>query len=178
METLMKLSHYLVKAVEVILGLLVLFIFVLIFGNVIARYVFQQSIVWSEEVTRFLFIWAVFLGSSVGVKRGAHFHVNLLASSLPVSARKFFDYLIAFVVFSFSLVIISQGGKLSAVTMLQTSPVLGIPMGYIYVALPTTGLLNIFFLMTNFAQQRQEERQKAQSGVKQAEADLSGKGGI
>lgn len=70
--------------IAVILGLMTL----ITFANVIARYVFNDNILWALEATVFLFAWLVLVGTSYCVKIGAHLGVDIVIASVPPIARK------------------------------------------------------------------------------------------
>ena len=58
------------------------------FANVIARYVFNDNLLWALEATVFLFAWMVLLGASYAVKRSLHLGIDLLISVLPPAPRR------------------------------------------------------------------------------------------
>ena len=58
------------------------------FANVIARYVFNDNLLWALEATVFLFAWMVLLGASYAVKRSLHLGIDLLISVLPPGPRR------------------------------------------------------------------------------------------
>jgi C4-dicarboxylate transporter DctQ subunit len=70
--------------IAVFLGLMTL----ITFANVIARYLFNDNILWALEATVFLFAWMVLLGASYCVKKSLHLGVDLLISALPPTAKK------------------------------------------------------------------------------------------
>jgi TRAP-type transport system small permease protein len=61
---------------------------VLVFGNVVLRYVFNSGITVSEEVSRWLFVWLTFLGAVVALKEHGHLGSDMLVSRLPVLGKK------------------------------------------------------------------------------------------
>ncbi|MEI2417682.1 TRAP transporter small permease [Orrella sp. JC864] len=61
---------------------------VLVFGNVVLRYGFNSGITISEEVSRWLFVWLVFLGALVAMRERQHLGVEILVRRLPVRGRK------------------------------------------------------------------------------------------
>ena len=70
--------------IAIILGLMTL----ITFANVIARYVFNDNILWALEATVFLFAWLVLVGTSYCVKIGAHLGVDIVIASVPPIVRK------------------------------------------------------------------------------------------
>jgi TRAP-type C4-dicarboxylate transport system permease small subunit len=74
---------------KVAMALLLLVMVVLVFGNVVLRYGFNSGIMVSEELSRWLFIWMVFLGAVVGLRERAHLGIDSLVKALPPAGRKF-----------------------------------------------------------------------------------------
>jgi TRAP-type C4-dicarboxylate transport system permease small subunit len=67
---------------------------VLLLGvQVFDRFVFSKSVSWHEEGCRFLFIWLVYLGVSLGVKRGEHIRIVVLIRFIPQAVRKYITYI-------------------------------------------------------------------------------------
>lgn len=62
---------------------------VMVFGNVVLRYGLNSGITSSEEVSRWLFVWLVFLGSIVALRERQHLGVEILVRRLPVAGQKF-----------------------------------------------------------------------------------------
>ena len=70
--------------IAVLFGLMTL----LTFANVIARYLFNSNILWSLELTVFIFGWMVLLGASYEVKKNSHLGVDMLVNLLPPGPRR------------------------------------------------------------------------------------------
>lgn len=67
-----------------ILGIMTL----ITFANVLARYAFNQNILWALELTVFLFGWLVLLGASYSVKKSSHLGVDIIINMLPTKSRR------------------------------------------------------------------------------------------
>lgn len=72
---------------------------VMVFGNVVLRYVFNSGITASEELARFFFLWLIFVGSVVVIAERGHLGVDTVISRLPRSGK------IAFVLISNALML-------------------------------------------------------------------------
>ena len=70
------------------IGLLIGLMTLLTFANVVLRYGFNLSIIWSQEVTLVLFAWLVLFGVAYGFKVTAHLGVDAITNMLPPGARK------------------------------------------------------------------------------------------
>jgi len=124
-------------AMAVLLGALTL----LVGAQIAGRFLFAYSIFWSDELARFLLVWAAFLGMSVGVCRGAHPAVDSLVRGLrPRGARVAFAVAVACSLLFF-LVMVGYGAVLVQRTWPQHSPSLGLRMGLPYLAVPVAGIL-------------------------------------
>jgi len=113
------------------------FMLFLTFANVIGRYVFSHSIIFSEEVSRILFVWVVFLGAAIIIKDNGHVSVDLLSSKLKGKASgKVLDIIIGIAGFLFIGIVFAGGLVLAGTMNMYSSATLGIPMGYVYWAIP------------------------------------------
>ena len=63
----------------------------IIFFQVIMRYVFNNSLYWSEELGKFIFVWISWLGISIGQRRNEHIKITLLVDRLPYTTRKIME---------------------------------------------------------------------------------------
>ena len=76
------------KLLEVLLVLLLGAMVLMVFGNVVLRYVFNSGITVSEELSRWAFVWLTFLGAIVAVKENGHLGTDLLIGRLGVTGKK------------------------------------------------------------------------------------------
>ena len=102
--------------------------------QVVMRYVFNNSLVWSEEVSKYAFIWSGFLSIGYCIKKGLSIKIDILIQLFPPKLQKILSGLGLLVLMVFfglmiqaSLVIIDQ-----ALAGGQTSPALHVPMAYVY----------------------------------------------
>jgi TRAP-type C4-dicarboxylate transport system permease small subunit len=100
--------------------------------------------IWTEEMARFLFIWMVMLGAMVGVRDGTHFDVDVWPELAP-RANALLRIVSMFFVLLFALVFVWYGIKFVQFGWNQTSELADMPMTYIFVAWPLTGLTWLLF---------------------------------
>jgi TRAP-type C4-dicarboxylate transport system permease small subunit len=74
--------------INVLIALALAVMLLLVFGNVVLRYVFNSGISVSEELSRWLFVWITFLGAIVAVKDHGHLGTDMLLTRLPPFARR------------------------------------------------------------------------------------------
>jgi len=87
-KALMKADHYITKVIEVVLGIIFMAIFIMVFYQVILRYVFSTSIFGTAEVYTMLFTYASALGSAVMLRHREHIKIDILINRLPRPAAK------------------------------------------------------------------------------------------
>ena len=85
---------------------------ILVFIQVVMRYVFSNSLSWSEELARFIFLWLSWIGASYAVKERSHFRVEMFANMIKGSCRRFFEYFVLVVWFVFSFILTWLGTEL------------------------------------------------------------------
>jgi TRAP-type C4-dicarboxylate transport system permease small subunit len=126
--------------------LLVLMV-VLVFGNVVLRYVFNSGITVSEELARWFFVWLVFLGAVVGQHERAHLAVTMgILPMSPFWRRVTFFFMTSLMLACATLV--AQGSWLQMMINLDvTSPAAGLSMAIFYAAGFTLGTLSIPLLL-------------------------------
>src|SRR5262245_12867675 len=116
------------RLVEAIAGLLIGAITVLVSVQVFARYVLNDTPAWSEELCRYLFLWASFLGACVAMHRTAHLGVDSLVMRLPVRARETVRHVVGATVLVFGGILVWQGLALVPAMATQRSPSMGISL--------------------------------------------------
>jgi TRAP-type C4-dicarboxylate transport system permease small subunit len=113
--------------------------------GVFSRYVLMSTFTWYDEVARVCFVWAVFLGAAVGVKRGAHFGLHIIIDMLPPRARRFAALVTPVMVILFSAVLIVEGWNFVDLGWFQQTPVMGLPKAWVYAAMPVGGVLMVLY---------------------------------
>lgn len=76
------------RVVEALIATFLAVMVVLVFGNVVLRYVFNSSITQSEEISRWLFVWITFMGCVVALREHTHLGTDALVSRLPPVGKK------------------------------------------------------------------------------------------
>lgn len=107
---------------------------ILVFANVVLRYVFNSGITWSEELSRYLFIWLIFLGAIAALKDNQHLGVDMIVKKLSPGLRKI-AFLLSNGVVLYILWLVFEGSwKITLLNVNADSPALGIPMSYVFSA--------------------------------------------
>lgn len=120
--------------------------------QVAARYVLAQPSSWTEELARFLLIWVSLLGAAYLTGQHAHIAIDLLSERLAPERRVWhYRFVQACVLVFGAAVLVLGGANLMYITLVlgQTSPALDIPLGYVYGVVPLSGLLIVYYTVSN-----------------------------
>lgn len=116
--------------------------------QVFTRYILGSSSPITEELSTFMLIWMTLLGSAYAIRQQAHIGIDVITRKFRAENHvrsRYFIYVSIIVFAIFALII--GGVRLVYVTLLfnQTSAALQIPMGYVYMILPLSGIIMIFY---------------------------------
>jgi TRAP-type C4-dicarboxylate transport system permease small subunit len=126
------LDKYLTQAMNTIIVVALAMMVIMVFSNVVLRYVFNSGITVSEELARFCFLWLVFVGSVVAMRERAHLGVDSLIARLPRGGK------VAFVLISNALMLwvcylfFVGSWRQTVVGWGTLKPATGIPMAFHY----------------------------------------------
>jgi len=124
------------------------FMLVLIFMQVVTRYIFGTTFEWSEELARFLFVWVVFLGSALIMGESGHLAVQILPTKLEGTvAGLVLEVFVNLCSYAFTMLLLVQGAKMTSVMTFQTAPGLGISMSVVYSIIPISACLMTLYLL-------------------------------
>lgn len=145
--------------------------------QVVARYVFNAPLTWSEELARYLFIWTTLLAASLALEKGVHMGLDKIFSVLPPrvhAALTLFNHL---AVTLFLIYLVLKGYELAMSVMGTPSIALGIPMGWPYLSVPVGGALMILFNLRHIKETASLLASPAASASSEASTQQAGRGG-
>jgi TRAP-type C4-dicarboxylate transport system permease small subunit len=150
MALLLRIATILEGAATTLVAVALAVLTAVVIAEVIARYVFNAPIIWSNEVATYLFIYAVFFGGSVALKRKELMDVQFIRERCRPAVRWAMGLLTHLLVIGFTLIGTIYSGVL-ILTSYRTgtmSPALEIPMLYVYLPIPLGfALMGFFSLM-------------------------------
>lgn len=111
---------------------------IVVFIQVIFRFVLKSSLPWSEELCRYLLVYVSFLGGAYGVKTGAHLGVEAVTLMMPKKMRKVVEIFVLLLGIALCAILLKLGIDIVATQFrrMQYSPAMRIPMAYAYMAIP------------------------------------------
>ncbi len=142
------LTHVVTRILSVTLILLMTIMVLTVTWQVFTRFVLGNPSGFTEELAGFLLIWIGLLGASYAYYSKAHLGIDVLTANLSGRKRLISEILVSAIVFFFALCLLVIGGShlvRITFTLKQISPSIGIPMGYIYLVLPISGLLFMYY---------------------------------
>lgn len=114
--------------------------------QVFTRVVLNDPSGWSEELAKYLFIWLGLFGSAFVFGERGHIFVDFAVAKLPDAVKHWIGVLMQLVILAFaSLVLVYGGYKISALAWDQNLTGLPVNVGWLYTALPITGVLICFY---------------------------------
>ena len=117
-----------------------------VFLNVVARFVFRNSIPWSPEVSRYIFIWITFLGTTIAIREKSHAKVDFLIERIQGKPKKILISLNLIVIIAIAILIFFTGvNQLNVIWPTSANYLRFLSIGWIYISVPLCGLFMLFF---------------------------------
>jgi TRAP-type C4-dicarboxylate transport system permease small subunit len=118
-----------------------------VFLQVVTRYVFHAPFLWSEEVARFLFLWVALMGASMSVKNEKHFVIELfkVEKIRNRNLRKILRLIPNLCVLFFALLIAILGYEYFLVSRFRVGVNSQINMQYVFIAIPIAGVSMLIY---------------------------------
>jgi len=124
--------------------------------QVISRYILKISLSFTEELSRFLFIWVTFLGTAMALKKQQHVKMDMLIGIFPSSLRRIVEAAVSFFTLLIYMILVCSGIGVMAKTMDQTSAAMNLPMGLVYAAVPVSFTVMILFQLCEWLSRKEE----------------------
>lgn len=118
----------------------------MVFTNVALRFLTDRSILWVEEASRYAMIWLTFLGAGLVLRHGGHVGIETLHERWPRHAPTLRAIVVALLL-GFFMFMAWIGLRYALLTWQQTTPVMQVPIGMVYLAVPVGFALLIVHLL-------------------------------
>lgn len=136
------------KTIEMSMVIMVIAITITVLWQVTSRFVFGDPSSFTEELAKYLLIWITFMGAAYTSGKKLNIAIDLMTGKLPASLSVYLTSLIHALVILFVLIVMVIGG-ISLVILNwelgQKTAALQIPMAVVYLILPVSGSLIIFY---------------------------------
>ncbi|MFD6439710.1 TRAP transporter small permease [Peribacillus sp. NPDC060186] len=127
-----KISKLLENTLNIIMAVALAIMVVLVFGNVVLRYAFNSGITWSEEMSRYLFIWLTFLGAIGAYKNKEHLGVDMLIKRLPNKMKRVVIVISDLLILLVLVLVLDGSWKMTMINIDSTAPATGMPLAFVY----------------------------------------------
>ena len=155
MSVLARVKTVLDRVLESLVMVVVAVLVLDVLWQVFTRFILNDPSTWTEELAVFMLIWVSLLGAAVALGRGAHLGIDYFVGKLPPRARVTTEVFAFFCIAAFSLLVMVVGGidlVASTLQLEQISPALGVPMGYVYLAIPISGFFLTLYAIVGLAE--------------------------
>lgn len=146
------------KIVDTAVKLVGMALVVVILLQIAFRYLIPMSAAWTDEISRYLFMWFCFLGSAYAMYKEAHFSIDFIAQRMSLKGKYYLAFFSRILTVLFSIFLIYYGVQLMETVRLMKSTYLRWPMDVFYVIMPVSGILYLIDSLDWFL--REERRNK------------------
>src|SRR5580692_8247684 len=139
------IEAFLGRLIEIPAALLVVAEILTLFAGVVARYIVQQPLIWSDELASILFLWLAMLGSVVAFRRAEHMRMTAVVASATPAVRAYLDVVATCAALAFLLFIVGPSYQYAYEESFITTPALQIANSWRAAALPVGICLMMLF---------------------------------
>ena len=150
----MKLERALTLIAEIPASILVVAEIIVLFAGVMARYVFQAPLVWSDELASILFLWLAMLGSVIALQRSEHMRLTAVVSRLSPAGQARAAALASAAVAAFLIMIVPAGWNYASEQWFIQTPALNMHDTFRAAAIPIGAVLMLATALTRLGRLR------------------------
>ncbi|MBS4020957.1 MAG: TRAP transporter small permease [Dethiobacter sp.] len=153
-----KLLNDSVEKLYLTAGVLFLIIFIIVvFTQVVVRNYLHIPMLWSHEVAVFSFVWSLFLGSAVAVRRRRHYVVEIIPARF-VKFNLALDILADLAIFAVIYIMITSGWTYTRMGLSRFSTSIAVRQAYYFASIPVSGMAMFLFALENLFQTLRKAR--------------------
>ena len=112
--------------------------------QILTRTFLRVPFPWTDELARFSFIYFCFLGGVMALRYKLHLGIDFFESKMPAKVKFINRIFVYSMILIFGLILGIYGYRLMGIVGIQLTPILRIPMRYVYFSLPMAGFLYAF----------------------------------
>jgi len=131
----------------------------LIIGQVFFRYVLAAPPIWTEELTRYVFVWLAWLSAAVVYRKGQHVTIDAISGFLSERMRFWHDFAVRLLCVGILLFLLKFGWEVTAFTR-SRSAALSIPMTYVYASAAVGSAIMLLFALLDIIDSLLRRRQR------------------
>lgn len=160
MEAYLNFIDRVNNVVKYIVSVLFIVLVVLVFTQVVTRFIINYPLSWSEEISRYAMIYIVFLGSALAVRTKDHIAIDFLLEIVNPKNKKRLTIITLLISALFFAMLTYFGFQLTLIVIDQATPTLQFSMAWAYAAIPAGSLLmllNVFAVLIEMRKKRTSE---------------------
>ena len=144
-----KFNKYIDKIIFTLIAISFIILILSCVLQVFTRFILNNSLSWTEELSRYAFIWSNFLGAIFCTKKGTHAIVTIITDSLEKKKKIILNIVINLIVAIINLIVIVYGFNVAYAVRTQLSPALRVSMSFVYGAAPFSALFILYYSLFN-----------------------------
>ena len=156
------------KVINTIVVILFIVVVVVVSAQVFSRFVIHLSIRWADEVSRYAFVWLVYIGGAITIREGRNVAFDLILDSRKGKQWKAMFTLVNVISIVYLILLTYFGVRVCIAESVEFSPIMRFPMWVVSLAIPLGGVLMTIEQLLYFIEHRND---------KDTEAEAVGKGG-
>ncbi len=147
-----KLYGWVIRGIEYFIIVLVGLLAILVAVEVFFRYVLNASISWYDEFAGYLLVWVTFWGAVLALDRGRHIGFETVVERFPILAQKVTMTVVYLLLIGLQVILVYYGWMLTTQLTGETAITLPVPIGVIYLVIPTTGVMMLLVCVIRIVQ--------------------------
>lgn len=141
MQNYLNFIEKLNRTVKYVVSFSFITLAILVFIQVITRFIIDYPLSWSEEISRYLMIYIVFLGSALAMRNQQHISIDFLPEVVSATNKRKLNILILWVCVFFFAILAYYGSVLTLTVVGQATPTLQFSIAWAYAAIPIGSVL-------------------------------------
>jgi TRAP-type C4-dicarboxylate transport system permease small subunit len=142
-----RVSQFLNRVIKYMAGTLTGAMAVLVFLQVLCRYLLKAPLDWTEEMSTFAFAWMALLGASIGLRNEEHPRLDIFLKRFPRVVQKAAQLVINVSILFMLLVLLIYGMKLMMAMRMQSTAALGYSVAFVYAVLPFSAAIMLVHVL-------------------------------
>jgi TRAP-type C4-dicarboxylate transport system permease small subunit len=143
---------------EIVLSLLFVNMCGFVMIQIVSRYVFRSPLLYTEEVSRYSYIWICFFGMAMATKLQNHIRIELVFIFIKGKAQAVINLVLNIISLGLYVVIFIIGLNYTMTNVIQLSPAMEISKAFVYVSLPLGALFSVIRMLAILKQEIKEIR--------------------
>lgn len=153
----MRVFKWLDRTIEMACFIVFAALILIVVIQILSRFL-PFSFIWTEELSRFLFIYGIVLGAPLAIKRKEFVNVDMIINKFPPGFKRVYDIILNLAIIILMIIIGVKGIEYAGLGANQQSATMPIPMAIPYASIGITAFLMVLYCLQNLVDQLKAER--------------------